>query len=180
MICLAWWRAHHFIATVATGILLTWPESQSYHSFRTQFFVFSFYLSFVQVRYDDQHSTRAVRRRVRSRACSSTINAVVSIDCEHWAKHTTWTSPSKASIAGCSVSRPTANKSVSSRFVFRRPLVPRAISSCRLSISIVQRLRSLAFSSSIHDSRMAGAGFIHCFLSSISWQYSHDAERSTR
>ncbi|CAF1004069.1 unnamed protein product [Adineta ricciae] len=44
-----WWRAHHFIATVATGILLTWPESRSYHTFRTQFFVFSFYLSFVQV-----------------------------------------------------------------------------------------------------------------------------------
>ncbi|CAF2164329.1 unnamed protein product [Rotaria magnacalcarata] len=43
-----WWRAHHFIATVATGILLTWPESESYHTFRTQFFVFSFYLSFVQ------------------------------------------------------------------------------------------------------------------------------------
>lgn len=48
---LAWWRAHHFIATVATGILLTWPESQSYHQFRTQFFVFSFYLSFVQVKF---------------------------------------------------------------------------------------------------------------------------------
>ncbi|CAF1433983.1 unnamed protein product [Adineta steineri] len=44
-----WWRAHHFIATVATAILLTWPESQSYHAFRTQFFVFSFFLSFVQV-----------------------------------------------------------------------------------------------------------------------------------
>ncbi|CAF1301373.1 unnamed protein product [Didymodactylos carnosus] len=44
-----WWRAHHFIATVCTGILLTWPESQSYHQFRTQFFVFSFYLSVVQV-----------------------------------------------------------------------------------------------------------------------------------
>ncbi|CAF0716651.1 unnamed protein product [Adineta steineri] len=43
-----WWRAHHFIATVATGILLTWPESPSYQAFRTQFFVFSFYLSFVQ------------------------------------------------------------------------------------------------------------------------------------
>jgi len=47
---LGWWRAHHFIATVATGILLTWPDSQSYHAFRTQFFIFSFYLSFVQVK----------------------------------------------------------------------------------------------------------------------------------
>ncbi|CAF2931046.1 unnamed protein product [Rotaria sp. Silwood2] len=43
-----WWRAHHFITTVATAILLTWPESDSYHTFRTQFFIFSFYLSFVQ------------------------------------------------------------------------------------------------------------------------------------
>ncbi|UJR30071.1 hypothetical protein I4U23_017615 [Adineta vaga] len=43
-----WWRAHHFIATVATGILLTWPDSLSYQTFRTQFFIFSFYLSFVQ------------------------------------------------------------------------------------------------------------------------------------
>jgi hypothetical protein len=49
-LCLiGWWRAHHFISTVATGILLTWPESSSYNSFRTQFFTFSFYLSFVQV-----------------------------------------------------------------------------------------------------------------------------------
>lgn len=48
-IVLAWWRAHHFISTVATGILLTWPESQSYQTFRMQFFIFSFYLSFVQV-----------------------------------------------------------------------------------------------------------------------------------
>ena len=47
---LGWWRAHHFIATVATGILLTWPDSQSYHAFRTQFFIFSFYLCFVQVK----------------------------------------------------------------------------------------------------------------------------------
>jgi len=51
---LAWWRAHHFISTVATGILLTWPESHSYHAFRTQFFIFSFYLSFVQVKSQKQ------------------------------------------------------------------------------------------------------------------------------
>ncbi|CAF1081180.1 unnamed protein product [Rotaria sordida] len=44
-----WWRTHHFITTVATGILLTWPESASYHAFRSQFFIFSFYLSCVQV-----------------------------------------------------------------------------------------------------------------------------------
>ncbi|CAF1129042.1 unnamed protein product [Rotaria sp. Silwood1] len=43
-----WWRAHHFITTVATAILLTWPESDSYHTFRKQFFIFTFYLSFVQ------------------------------------------------------------------------------------------------------------------------------------
>ncbi len=47
---LGWWRTHHFISTVATSILLTWPESHSYRLFRTQFFVFSFYLSFVQVK----------------------------------------------------------------------------------------------------------------------------------
>jgi len=46
---IGWWRIHHFIATACTAILLTWPESETYMMYRTQFMVFTFYLSFVQV-----------------------------------------------------------------------------------------------------------------------------------
>ena len=44
-----WWQAHHFITTVCTAILLIWPDSESYHSFRPTFIWFSFYLSIVQL-----------------------------------------------------------------------------------------------------------------------------------
>ncbi|KAI3388056.1 hypothetical protein SNEBB_007255 [Seison nebaliae] len=44
-----WWRLHHFIATVCSGILLIWPDGESYRQFRTPFLIFSFYVSFVQV-----------------------------------------------------------------------------------------------------------------------------------
>lgn len=44
-----WWMSHHFITTVCTGIVLIWPDTESYHSFRQQFTWFSFYISFVQV-----------------------------------------------------------------------------------------------------------------------------------
>lgn len=44
-----WWRAHHFISTACTAILLIWPDSDTYKMFRTQFIVFTCYLSCVQV-----------------------------------------------------------------------------------------------------------------------------------
>lgn len=43
-----WWRAHHFISTVLSGILLIWPNGETYYAFRKQFMSFNMYISFVQ------------------------------------------------------------------------------------------------------------------------------------
>jgi len=44
-----WWRLHHFISTVCTCIILIWPSTISYKIFREQHYLFSLYISFVQV-----------------------------------------------------------------------------------------------------------------------------------
>ncbi|XP_030765942.1 transmembrane protein 120 homolog isoform X2 [Sitophilus oryzae] len=43
-----WWRFHHFFSTVAAGILLIWPDNDTWLAFRYQFALFNTYLSFVQ------------------------------------------------------------------------------------------------------------------------------------
>lgn len=43
-----WWRAHHFISTVVSGVLLIWPNSTTWYLFRPQFMMFNVYISFVQ------------------------------------------------------------------------------------------------------------------------------------
>ncbi|XP_065160729.1 transmembrane protein 120 homolog [Atheta coriaria] len=43
-----WWRMHHFISTVAAGILLIWPDMITWNQFRTQFMYFNAYISVVQ------------------------------------------------------------------------------------------------------------------------------------
>ncbi|CAF1106278.1 unnamed protein product [Adineta steineri] len=44
-----WWRLHHFISTMCTCILLIWPSTKSYKIFRQQHYIFSLYISCVQV-----------------------------------------------------------------------------------------------------------------------------------
>jgi hypothetical protein len=44
-----WWRLHHFISTVCTCIILIWPSTKSYKIFRQQHYIFSLYISYVQV-----------------------------------------------------------------------------------------------------------------------------------
>ena len=44
-----WWRLHHFISTVCTCIILIWPSTKSYKIFRQQHYIFSLYISCVQV-----------------------------------------------------------------------------------------------------------------------------------
>ncbi|UJR13294.1 hypothetical protein I4U23_000312 [Adineta vaga] len=44
-----WWRLHHFISTITTCIILIWPSTKSYKIFRQQHYVFSLYISCVQV-----------------------------------------------------------------------------------------------------------------------------------
>lgn len=43
-----WWRAHHFLSTVAAAILLIWPDGICYQMFRRQFGLFNCYIAFVQ------------------------------------------------------------------------------------------------------------------------------------
>lgn len=40
-----WWRIHHFISTVAAGVLLIWPNSVTWYQFRDQFMWFNLYIS---------------------------------------------------------------------------------------------------------------------------------------
>jgi hypothetical protein len=42
-----WWVAHHYISAIMSGIFITWPDGACYQSFRTQFLIFSAYISFV-------------------------------------------------------------------------------------------------------------------------------------
>lgn len=43
-----WWRLHHFISTVVSGVLLVWPDGEPHRLFRGNLLFFSFYLTFVQ------------------------------------------------------------------------------------------------------------------------------------
>lgn len=40
-----WWRAHHFISTVVSAVLLIWPNSTTWYIFRPQFMIFNVYIS---------------------------------------------------------------------------------------------------------------------------------------
>jgi len=44
-----WWRLHHFISTFSVCIVLLWPSTKSYKLFRQQHYIFSLYISLVQV-----------------------------------------------------------------------------------------------------------------------------------
>ena len=44
-----WWRLHHFLSILTTSIILIWPSTPSYQSFRAQHYLFSLYISVVQV-----------------------------------------------------------------------------------------------------------------------------------
>ncbi|KAK3912250.1 Transmembrane protein 120-like protein [Frankliniella fusca] len=43
-----WWRLHHFISTVLSGVLLIWPNNTAWYLFRPQFMWFNLYISCVQ------------------------------------------------------------------------------------------------------------------------------------
>lgn len=58
-----WWRAHHFITTVAGGILLTWPDGNCFRSFRSQYLYFTIYIAFVS--YMQYHYQRGCLYRLR-------------------------------------------------------------------------------------------------------------------
>ncbi|XP_053986840.1 transmembrane protein 120 homolog [Hylaeus volcanicus] len=43
-----WWRFHHFLSTVVSGVLLVWPNTGPWYAFRQQFMWFNVYISVVQ------------------------------------------------------------------------------------------------------------------------------------
>uniref|UniRef100_A0A672LPF2 Transmembrane protein 120A-like n=1 Tax=Sinocyclocheilus grahami TaxID=75366 RepID=A0A672LPF2_SINGR len=43
-----WWVFHHYISTFLSGVMLTWPDGETYQSFRNQFLAYCLYQSFVQ------------------------------------------------------------------------------------------------------------------------------------
>lgn len=43
-----WWRIHHVISIVTSGILLIWPDNTIWHEFRYQFFLYTIYSCIVQ------------------------------------------------------------------------------------------------------------------------------------
>ncbi|XP_028857333.1 transmembrane protein 120A-like [Denticeps clupeoides] len=43
-----WWVVHHYVATFLSGVMLTWPDGNSYQMFRNQFLSYSMYQSFLQ------------------------------------------------------------------------------------------------------------------------------------
>ncbi|XP_014212268.1 transmembrane protein 120 homolog isoform X2 [Copidosoma floridanum] len=43
-----WWRFHHFLSTVVSGVLLVWPNTGPWYTFRQQFMWFNVYISIVQ------------------------------------------------------------------------------------------------------------------------------------
>ncbi|KAK1133792.1 hypothetical protein K0M31_011581 [Melipona bicolor] len=43
-----WWRFHHFLSTVVSGVLLVWPNIGPWYAFRQQFIWFNVYISVVQ------------------------------------------------------------------------------------------------------------------------------------
>lgn len=43
-----WWRFHHFLSTVVSGVLLVWPNTGPWYEFRSQFMWFNVYISVVQ------------------------------------------------------------------------------------------------------------------------------------
>lgn len=49
-----WWRIHHILSTIAAGLLLVWPESDTWDQFRKQFMWYNIYntlLQFLQFKY---------------------------------------------------------------------------------------------------------------------------------
>ena len=58
-----WYLAHHYLSILLSGFLLIWPASDSYQTFRTQFYCFVLYLSFVQCLQYHYQSGAMYRRR---------------------------------------------------------------------------------------------------------------------
>lgn len=44
-----WWRAHHYLTFIQSGLLFSWAETEDNDDFRRLFVVFSLYIGMIQV-----------------------------------------------------------------------------------------------------------------------------------
>lgn len=47
-----WWRFHHFLSTVVSGVLLVWPNTGPWYAFRQQFMWFNVYISKLLIKFN--------------------------------------------------------------------------------------------------------------------------------
>lgn len=74
-----WWRTHHFITTLLTGVLILWHDDDSYQMFRMQFMWYSCYSSFLQfLQYNYQQGCL-----YRLRALGERYNMDITVDGFH-------------------------------------------------------------------------------------------------
>ncbi|KAJ8975380.1 hypothetical protein NQ317_008595 [Molorchus minor] len=43
-----WWRIHHILSTIASAVLLVWPDNETWSQFRQQFLWYNVYNCFIQ------------------------------------------------------------------------------------------------------------------------------------
>ncbi|XP_065663370.1 ion channel TACAN isoform X2 [Hydra vulgaris] len=68
-----WYVTHHYLSILVSGFLLIWPASVTYQLFRTQFYIFVLYLSFVQILQYYYQQGILYRQRALGRATSMAI-----------------------------------------------------------------------------------------------------------
>jgi hypothetical protein len=44
-----WWRTHHYLAFIQSGLLFSWQETETNKDFRRLFVLFSLYIGMIQV-----------------------------------------------------------------------------------------------------------------------------------
>ena len=99
-----WWRAHHFISTALSAVLLTWPDSPTYHLLRNQLMWFYVYISKFYRDISVYFISCNVSFDFIKVLCStfnSVINMVACIDLKLQEKDMIWISQLKDFTRGC-------------------------------------------------------------------------------
>ena len=68
-----WWRIHHYLAIILSGIMLIW-NGDAYYNFNTQFMYFSLYLGLIQVIQFRYQSRQMYKMRALGKAQSMDVN----------------------------------------------------------------------------------------------------------
>lgn len=98
-----WWRAHHFISTALSAVLLTWPDSTTYHQFRHQLMWFYVYISdkINKLYFTKNFILKFLLFQVLYSTFNSDTSKAACIVSKHWENDTIWILPLRVSIRGC-------------------------------------------------------------------------------